>query len=125
MALQLSLTELNLSGVAPDSDPPLTLTLNTGTPHPESYWEISDFTVSLLHDETDTAITFVVFEGWHNKAAHDAGDKPFLGKLYELPPGAIDFEQSIGDGFTGMYAYALATPEPDTGVSFFDGATTV
>lgn len=114
MPFQLSITENGQNGL-----------LNTGTVRPSSYWEISDFRVTLIHDVSDSAVTTVEFAGWENVAAHNAGKSPFFVKRYELPPGNIDFTQTIGDGFAALYQAALAIPEPDTGVSFFNGATIV
>lgn len=97
----------------------------TGTEYPESYWELSDFTVEIIHGATDLAQTKVQFEGWYDKAAHDAGLKQFMDKVYELPVAPIDLVPTVGAAIAGLYLYAQATPEPDTGVSFFDGATIV
>lgn len=98
---------------------------NTGVPHPESYWEIDQFTVQMFHGGSDTAGTIVEFHGWHDKAAHDAGDNAFFKKLYELPPSAIDFTPTVGDAIAGLYVMVQYIPEPDSGVSFFDGASVV
>lgn len=115
MPLQMSCTENGQNGLP-----------NTGSEHPESYWRIADFRVEHLNDGTiNTAMTHVHVDGWHDKDAHDAAKDPFYRKHYELPPGPINFSSTIGDGYAGLYAAAMATPEPDTGVSFFDGAVTV
>jgi len=114
MALQISFTEDGTRG-----------TKDTGVPHPSSYWEIDQFTVQLVHGATDVAVTLVEFNGWHNKASHDAGDAPVFIKTYELPAGPINYSETIGDGFAALYVAAQAIPEPDTGVSFFNGATSV
>lgn len=114
MPFQLSITENGINGLP-----------NTGTVRSESYWEISDFRVTLIHDVSDTAITTVEFAGWENLAAHNAGKTPFFVKRYELPPGAINYSQTIGDGFAALYQAALALPEGETGQSFFFGAIIV
>lgn len=114
MALQMSFTEDGTRG-----------TQNINVPHPASYWEIDDFTVSLIHGGSDMAVTIVEFDGWHDKATHDAGDGPFFTKRYELPPAPIDYSLTIGNGFAALYAAAQAIPEPDTGQSFFFGAVSV
>lgn len=114
MPFQLALTENGINGLP-----------NTSVVHPSSYWEISDFRVTLIHDVSDSAITTVEFAGWHDLAAHNAGKTPFFVKRYELPPGPINFSQTIGDGFAALYQAALAIPEPDTGQSFFFGSMIV
>lgn len=114
MPFQLAVTENGVNGLP-----------NTGTTHPASYWEISDFRVTLLHDVTDAAVTLVEFAGWHNVAAHNEGKSPFFIKRYELPPGPINYAGTIGDGFLALYGYAQAVPEAETGLSFFNGAITV
>ncbi len=90
----------------------------TGVEYPESYWEISDFEVNTIHGAIDTAVTKVEFAGWYNKAAHDDEKLEFMQKIYELPAGAINFTQTIGDAYDGLYAYAL-------GDSFFATAELV
>lgn len=97
----------------------------TGEEHPESYWELSDFNVEVIHSASDAAQTHVKFEGWYDKAAHDAGLREFMSKEYDLPVGPINLAVTVGDAIAGLYLYAQATPEPGTGVSFFDGAITV
>jgi hypothetical protein len=98
----------------------------TGEPHPESYWRISDFKVEHVNNGTvNTAATHVHISGWQDVAAHDAAKEPIFVKHYELAAGEIDFTDTIGDGYDGIYAYAQSIPDPETGVSFFDGATTV
>lgn len=114
MPFQLSITENGTNGLP-----------NTGTVREASYWEISDFRVTLIHDEADSAVTIVEFAGWEDLAAHNAGKTPFFTKKYQLPPGPINFAQTTGDGFAMLYQAALAIPEPDTGVSFFFGSIIV
>lgn len=98
----------------------------TATPHPESYWEIGEFTVvSLQHTDPETWLTIVRFDGWHDITAHINEYDPIASKTYTLPPAAFDFDITVGEGFEGMYLYARSVPEPETGISFFENVIVV
>jgi hypothetical protein len=100
-------------------------TTDDQVPHPDAVWRLVG-----LHVTTDGAT--LVFYGYHNQAAYEAGAQPIMGavKEYTLPAGVISDYPELESGIhQAAWAVAAATLEgvppaegEDTRVSFFAGA---
>ena len=95
-----------------------------GNENPQSYWK-------LIYGYIDTMEKNAIlqFEGFKDQAARLAKKKPIGGKKYELTEAEYTTWLSTAalgpegaDIVSQAYSYAASALEPETGLSFFDGA---
>ena len=91
---------------------------DTNTPHPSSFWEISELVVRFDPQTGGTGQRIIQYRGWHTKADHDAGESSIHEFNFRMPPGVIDYTQTIGGGLDLLDTFAASQP-------FFAGATPV
>lgn len=94
-----------------------------GADHPQSYWR----PVYLELDYNGAGL--VIFHGYHNQSMSGAGKEPIAKKQYRMPAPLL--QQTYGpaafkagsDPLAQAYLLAQTTPEVNSGLSFFQGAT--
>jgi len=83
-----------------------------GTPHPESFWSITDLATRFVPASNDHGITVVKYTGWHNKATFDNSKEGYAEKTFYVPAGLVHFERTIGDAYDLLEIAIQSFPEP-------------
>lgn len=96
----------------------------TGTNHPVSYWEIMVLEINRVQGTPTGVQVHAIIKGWHDVASFNS-EKTVIGIQEYRVNQNINFNNTTGQAFNNMYAFAVSYVNPDTGVQFFQNATIV